>query len=234
MTGKPVVCLTVDVEPDCPPFLDSHRGMIEGLPRLLDLLAAEKVAATFFISGREADAHPDRIADILAAGHEPGCHGWGHLDYAAATPDDVRADLARGLASVRALAPVDKFRAPYLRLPEMYLDTLAEMGVRVDSSAARYKYPYTRAREHPDVRRIPVSATSSVLRLPGLVRNPWLRALNPPVVIFVHPWEFVDLRREKMRYDCRFRTGPRALACLARVIRDFRAWGFEFRTLGDL
>ena len=44
------------------------------------------------------------------------------------------------------------------------------------------------------------------------------RRLSDPVVLFVHPWEFVDLTRERLRYDCRFRTGDVALRCLREVI----------------
>jgi peptidoglycan/xylan/chitin deacetylase (PgdA/CDA1 family) len=43
-----VVAFTVDLEPDCPPFLQGYRGMEQGAPALLDLLDAECVPATFF------------------------------------------------------------------------------------------------------------------------------------------------------------------------------------------
>jgi len=53
-------------------------------------------------------------------------------------------------------------------------------------------------------------------------------------VLFVHPWEFVDLRRERLRFDCRFRTGDIALDCLRDVIASFRARGAEFLTMREL
>jgi hypothetical protein len=76
--------------------------------------------------------------------------------------------------------------------------------------------------------------TSSVLRLPAFVRDPWLAMLADPVVLFVHPWEFVDLTREKLRYDCRFRTGDIALTCLRAVVASFAARGVEFVTMREL
>jgi peptidoglycan/xylan/chitin deacetylase (PgdA/CDA1 family) len=53
--SRPVVCLTVDLEQDCPPFLSGYRGMEEGFPRLLQLLEEEGVAATFFCTGEVAE-----------------------------------------------------------------------------------------------------------------------------------------------------------------------------------
>jgi hypothetical protein len=76
--------------------------------------------------------------------------------------------------------------------------------------------------------------TSSVLRLPAVVRDPWLARLRDPVVLFVHPWEFVDLTRERLRLDCRFRTGDVALRCLRDVIASFRARGARFMTMREL
>jgi hypothetical protein len=73
-----------------------------------------------------------------------------------------------------------------------------------------------------------------VLRLPRIVRETYLRALASPVVLFVHPWEFVDLRRERLRLDCRFKTGEIGLACVRDVIRSFAARGARFATMRDL
>ena len=54
----PDVLLTVDVEPDCPPYLTGWRGVEEGLPRLLALLADEGVTATFFVHWPDRRALP--------------------------------------------------------------------------------------------------------------------------------------------------------------------------------
>jgi peptidoglycan-N-acetylglucosamine deacetylase len=66
------------------------------------------------------------------------------------------------------------------------------------------------------------------------VREPWLAALRDPVVLFVHPWEFVDLTRERLRYDCRFRTGDVALRCLRAVIDAFARRGASFVPMCEL
>jgi hypothetical protein len=50
----------------------------------------------------------------------------------------------------------------------------------------------------------------------------------------VHPWEFVDLTRERLRLDCRFKTGEPALRALREVIALFRGQNAEFVPIGDL
>jgi hypothetical protein len=53
-------------------------------------------------------------------------------------------------------------------------------------------------------------------------------------VLFVHPWEFVDLRREKLRFDCRFRTGDVAIECVGDVLRGMQRRGARFATIRRL
>ena len=48
---QPTVALTVDLEPDCPPFLQGFRGVEHGVPSLLSLLDELEIPATFFTTG---------------------------------------------------------------------------------------------------------------------------------------------------------------------------------------
>jgi len=131
---------------------------------------------------------------------------------------------------------VVSFRAPYLRFPAAYLPLLAAQGLRIDSSLARYKFgPHHREVPVPaGFARVPVSATSSVLRLPGWIRRPWLGTRPAPVLIFVHPWEAVDFRRSSLRLDCRFRTGPAALAAWRATLIDLQGRGARFLRLDEM
>ncbi len=47
-------------------------------PRILEILARAKVRATFFVTGEAADAHPELVRQLVAAGHEVGSHGYRH------------------------------------------------------------------------------------------------------------------------------------------------------------
>ena len=235
----PEVFLTVDVEPDCPPYLSGWRGVTEGLPRLLDLLETEHVPATFFVTGQTAESFPDAVGDLVAAGHELGCHGHSHARFGAMDRPQAESELAQASAVLREFGPTTAFRAPNLDLPDAFLPLLVDAGFGVDSSEGYHRLDHrTRwaTRTQPEtggLLRLPASTTSSVLRLPPALRDPWLARLERPVVLFFHPWELVDLRKERLRWDCRAGTGPRALAAVREVIHLFRGRGARFGTVAD-
>ncbi len=227
------VLLTVDLEPDCPPYLHTFRGMETGAALLLQLLADEGVPATFFTTGEVARRFPAVLTRLVAAGHELGGHGDTHRDFTRLTVAEATAEIAVSSQSLRRFAPVTAFRAPYLKFPERYLPLLVAHGYQIDASQAKYKLAYYRSSAPAPLKRIAASVTSSVLRLPDALRRPWLARLASPVVLFVHPWEFVDLRNEQLRLDCRFNTGPPALAALQTVIRWFKQQGAGFCTISQ-
>lgn len=234
MSDRPIVAFTVDLEPDCPPFLQGFRGVEHGLPRLLELLERLGVRATFFTTGDVARRFPSSVERLVDAGHELGCHGMTHTAFTDMSPAEARTEIEESAAILRAFAPVMSFRAPYLRFPDAYVSMLEENDFALDSSHARYKAAYYRSRVRTRLARVPASVTSSVLRLPRVVRNAYLGALSNPVVLFVHPWEFVDLTREKLRFDCRFRTGDVALVCVEDVLTRYRDRGASFVTMREL
>jgi len=60
------VALTVDFEPDCPPYLSStFRGIEQGAPRLLELFAATGVRATYFTTSEVAERYPASLRALL-------------------------------------------------------------------------------------------------------------------------------------------------------------------------
>jgi peptidoglycan-N-acetylglucosamine deacetylase len=227
-------CFSVDVEQDCPPYLSGHRGIVEGLPPLMEAIEAAGVAATFFVTGDVARRFPDAVARIVGAGYELGCHGDTHRDFTTLSAGEAEREIAAASQALRRFGPVSSFRAPYLRMPREYLPLLVKHGYHLDSSQARYKFGrHHRPGGDAPLVRIPASVTSSVLRIPGWIRNPWLAALKEPIVLFVHPWEFVDLTGENLRIDCRFRTGAPALAAVSETLGVLRKAGCLFFRIGD-
>jgi peptidoglycan/xylan/chitin deacetylase (PgdA/CDA1 family) len=227
-------CLTVDVEPDCPPYLHGWRGIEEGLPKLLALLDAHRVPATFFTTGEAALRFPDGVRRLVEAGHEVGCHGHTHRAFTAMDAEDAREELVRSTGVLRRLAPVTSFRAPYLRFPGRYLPLLEQLGFSLDSSQGRYKPDYLRRRARTSLLRVPASVTSSALRLPARVRDPYLAVQRSPLVLFVHPWEFVDLSAEPIPWHCRMGTGGWALDSLDAVLRTLALRGARFSRMDAL
>jgi peptidoglycan/xylan/chitin deacetylase (PgdA/CDA1 family) len=232
------VSLGIDVEPDCPPYLATqYRGVEDGLPRILDALDRAGVPTTCFCTGEVAARYPQRVDDLLRRGHELASHGYSHRPFDTLSLEEARQDISAAADVLRSFGvPVTSFRAPNLRFPDRYLHLLEERGFLVDSSQAKYKRAYYAAPAPTTLTRVPASMTSSVLRLPRWIRDPWLRSLSSPVVLFVHPWEFVDLTRERLRVDCRFRTGEPALRAVLEVVALFRDRGATFvrmNAIGD-
>ncbi len=229
------VSFSVDFEPDCPPYLSStFRGIEEGAPALLRVFRDAGVLATYFTTGEVAERYPSAVEALVDAGHELGCHGVTHTAFDTLDEPTARWEIEHSATLLRRFAPVTSFRAPYLRFPEAYVPLLEQAGFALDSSLARYKRSWYASRPDSTITRIPASTTSSVLRLPRALRDPWLLALSDPVVLFVHPWEFVDLTHEDLRYDCRFRTGAFALNALREVIELFQRRGDDVVLMRDL
>src|SRR4029077_18026989 len=53
-------------------------GPVEALPRILALLRANEIRASFFIPAWVAEHYPDAVRAIADGGHEIGCHGDEH------------------------------------------------------------------------------------------------------------------------------------------------------------
>jgi peptidoglycan-N-acetylglucosamine deacetylase len=239
MNGRVDVALTVDLEPDCLPYLGSFRGVDEGMPRLLDSVAELGIRCTFFTTADVARRAPAIVERLVSEGHELGSHSVTHPRFDRLTPDAARREIDESASVLRRFAPVTSFRAPYLVFPEEFLPMLIEAGFTVDSSAARYKIGNDRnistlRTDCGTLVRVPASITSSALRLPRLLREHWLGILATPLVLFVHPWEFVDLRGEKLRWDCRAGTGDHALRSLRDVLTTLASRGARFYRLGSL
>jgi polysaccharide deacetylase family protein (PEP-CTERM system associated) len=107
--------------------------------KILALLEAAAVRATFFVLGWVAQRQPALVRAIAAAGHEVGCHSYWHRLIYRQTPDEFRADLrrARDVLQDTLGRPVTAYRAPSFSITRQSLwalDVLIEEGFTVDSS----------------------------------------------------------------------------------------------------
>jgi peptidoglycan-N-acetylglucosamine deacetylase len=87
----------------------------DGTPRFARLLAERQVTATFFLLGEMVARAPGVAADLAAAGHEIGVHGWEHRYLPARGPRAAVDDIRRAtdlIASVTGTRP-QLFRPPY-------------------------------------------------------------------------------------------------------------------------
>lgn len=65
----------------------------EHLPTMLDVFSTHGAKATFFITGRWAELHPDLVRLIREKGHEIGNHGYGHPHPDHLSVEQNRADI---------------------------------------------------------------------------------------------------------------------------------------------
>jgi peptidoglycan-N-acetylglucosamine deacetylase len=110
-------------------------GARVGVPRVLDLLRAHGIAATFFIPGHTIDSFPEQVATILDAGHEVAHHSYAHVDPSTQTPDAERRDLERALDALDRIGvqPLG-YRSPSADMSAATLALLEAYDFRYDSS----------------------------------------------------------------------------------------------------
>src|SRR5438874_11431461 len=64
-------------------------------PKLLDLLAAHHIKATFFVIGENVAEHPEIVARAAREGHEIANHSWSHPNFGKMSQESVRSQLQR-------------------------------------------------------------------------------------------------------------------------------------------
>jgi peptidoglycan/xylan/chitin deacetylase (PgdA/CDA1 family) len=89
--------------------------------KILDILAAECVKATFFVIGRMAREFPDVVRREYAAGDTIGAHSQNHpLLFHKLSGDNLRHEIDDGIASVSAALGDPKNLAPFFRIPSLH------------------------------------------------------------------------------------------------------------------
>ncbi len=125
------VCFTVD----------HLRG--PGDDRLLALLDRHGLRTTFFVEGEHGASHPERVAELVARGHEVGLHGWAHEAWAQLDDATARELLARGADALAAAAggPPKGFRAPGGERGAHTAALLVDLGIDYDASLGEGRTP---------------------------------------------------------------------------------------------
>jgi peptidoglycan/xylan/chitin deacetylase (PgdA/CDA1 family) len=120
-------------------------GAKVAVPLLLELLERHGVTATFFVPGRVAERHPERVRMIVEAGHELAHHGYTHTSPTDLTRDEEEAELQRGLDVLRSFdVEVDGYRSPAWDFSEATESLLETYGFRYSSNFMDDLRPYRR------------------------------------------------------------------------------------------
>lgn len=75
--------------------------------RLLDVLKAKQVKATFFVVGKQVQAYPQVLKRMADEGHEIGNHTYSHRDMEYLNEEDITQEVLRTTAAVRSITGRD-------------------------------------------------------------------------------------------------------------------------------
>jgi peptidoglycan/xylan/chitin deacetylase (PgdA/CDA1 family) len=230
------VCFTIDLGPDAVSDHDTYRGVTEGTPVLLNLLAEERIPCTFFATGEVARRFLNIVRQIADRGHEIGLLADEHHRFLKMPENDVRAELHVATSMVRRFYRAISYRAAGLEPPERYLHLVEAENFFIDSSLAKYRAAYwSTPRRAAGLLRVPVSVSPATWRLPGILRSSLLRMLSSPVVLTIQPGDFLEYHHaEKRSRDHRQHSSRSVVNCLSRTIRFFRNRASMFVRLEEL
>ncbi len=172
--GPPII--SVDVE-DWPQStwdrtLPISSRAIGNTERMLELLDRAGVRATMFVLGKLAEAFPDVVRKIHAAGHEVACHGFGHVEIFSQTRAEFADDVRRAKASLEDItgARVVGYRAPDFSIVKRSLwalEVLAEAGFEYDSSIFPVRHSRYGIEEWPtDAVRVKLPNGTTITEVP--------------------------------------------------------------------
>lgn len=129
---------------------------------ILETLSKHGVSATFFITGRVAEKHPEIPKRLCEAGHEIASHSYAHGDFSKAGYEKVKEDLLKSVAVLSEYQKVRGFRAPFLVRNKATYQVCEDLGMDYDSSE------YGLVKYCPDGFRVTVIPVVSPLDTHGL------------------------------------------------------------------
>jgi polysaccharide deacetylase family sporulation protein PdaB len=102
-TDKKIVALTFDIS-----------WGYETAPAVLEILKANQVQCTFFLSGPWATQYPEVVKRIKADGHEIASHGHRHLNLTNFSKSEIKEEIMKAHQAIQAVTgePPRLIRAP--------------------------------------------------------------------------------------------------------------------------
>jgi cellulose synthase/poly-beta-1,6-N-acetylglucosamine synthase-like glycosyltransferase/peptidoglycan/xylan/chitin deacetylase (PgdA/CDA1 family)/spore germination protein YaaH len=187
----------------------------EWTPAILDILKQENVPATFFIIGKNGQAHPDLVRRIVNEGHEIGNHTFTHpnLGEVPGTLTDLELNATQRLIESLTGRSTVLFRPPYFGDAEADKPDEVEPAIR----AEKLGYVMVGLRIDPSDWHLPVTPTEIVDRTlkRAADTNPETRGQ----VVLLH-----DSGGDRRA----------TVEALPMLIHELRARGFRFVPVSDL
>jgi polysaccharide deacetylase family protein (PEP-CTERM system associated) len=151
------------------------------IERILGLLDAADIRATFFTLGWIAERHPAMVRRIVAGGHELASHGYAHLRASGQTPAQFAHDVghSKDILEQTGGQAVLGYRAPSFSIGAANLwalDTLLQAGYRYSSSIYPIRHDHYGMPQAPRFAFYPQGA-QGLLELPISTVRLWRRNL---------------------------------------------------------
>ncbi len=206
-TNQKILCLTFDDGPNR-----------EYTPRILDILKAHHVPATFFVIGVNAEQMPNLIKREYAEGHEIGNHTYTHPNIAATSPLRTELELSTTQRIIENLLGVSTtfFRPPY------NADSAPTTPAEIEPVLRAQAFGYTTIAETVDPRD-------------------WEPGVTPAAILNEAKTEIADAVSEDesdsthiiLLHDA---GGDRSatVTALPQIIEYFQAQGYRFALVGEL
>jgi peptidoglycan/xylan/chitin deacetylase (PgdA/CDA1 family) len=149
-----IVCLTFDFDTmsgfiarkmTSPTPLSRGEFGVRGAMRLLDLLKANNIPATWFIPGFTLETYPGICENVIVGGHEIGHHGWNHHPPASLSRDQEEDELAQANEVIKRMwgKKAHGYRSPSWDLSPHTIELLIAHGFIYDTSMMGDDYsPY--------------------------------------------------------------------------------------------
>lgn len=118
---------------------EKYKLLDETFVRVLDELDKLGMKGTFFCVGQLAVTHPHVIREIVARGHEVGCHSNIHTWLDKMTPEELLKDTMNALKALEDVSgqKVVSYRAPAFSVTpknKWAVNVLVECGIKNDAS----------------------------------------------------------------------------------------------------
>ncbi len=152
--SRHIVCLSFDFDTwsgltargmTTPTAVSRGEFGVVGAGRILELLRRRGIAASFFVPGIVIETYPTRCAEMVAAGHEIGHHGYTHIPPADLSPEQEAEGLVRGIECIRQLTGRRPrgYRSPSWDISDRTVDLLLEHDFLYESNLMANDYtPY--------------------------------------------------------------------------------------------
>ncbi len=105
----------------------------EDTQKLIDILAAYNVRATFFVVGSWAEKYPESVRALFDAGHEVMNHSDDHAHFNRLSPEEIESNINACSDRIEAITGVrpSLFRCPYGEYDDHVVAAVNAMGMEV-------------------------------------------------------------------------------------------------------